>query len=48
MTTLNISAGPRIGQYIEELRNAQLNGQVTTRAEALTWLKKIHGNHHHG
>lgn len=48
MDALNLPAGPLIGKYIEQLRNAQLNGQVTTRAKALAWLKKLHGHKHQG
>jgi hypothetical protein len=34
-----VPQGPRIGQLLEEVREAQAVGEITTRDEALAWLR---------
>ncbi len=41
MRTLNLAPGPKIGVYLDALREAQVTGQVTTRDEALEFIKKF-------
>jgi putative nucleotidyltransferase with HDIG domain len=41
MSTLAIAPGPRVGQILEAIREAQATGQVTTREEALEYARKI-------
>lgn len=38
MTLLNIPPGPQIGQILAALKDAQLNGEVTTVSEAEAWV----------
>ena len=37
---LGIPAGPRVGELIRALEEAQLNGELATRVEALAWLSQ--------
>ena len=39
MAVTGLSPGPRIGELLEGLREAQAVGEVTTRDQALVWLK---------
>lgn len=41
MTLLQIPAGPRIGTLVEALREAQATGLVSTRDEAMEFIKKF-------
>jgi hypothetical protein len=41
MELLNASPGPHIGALLEALREAQADGTVTTREEALEFVKKF-------
>jgi poly(A) polymerase len=41
---LGLQPGPRIGEILEELREAQAAGEVTTRTEALDFVKKLAGD----
>lgn len=38
---LGLAPGPRMGELLEELREAQAAGEVTTRQEALDYVKKL-------
>jgi poly(A) polymerase len=40
MKLLGIPPGPAVGEWLERLREAQAEGRVTTKAEALAFLKK--------
>ncbi len=42
MAALNLPAGPAVGRYLELLREAQVQGLVRTREEALNYLRQ-HG-----
>jgi hypothetical protein len=33
--------GPRIGQILEAVREAQISGEVTDRKEALAWVRDL-------
>ncbi|MBI4426023.1 MAG: CCA tRNA nucleotidyltransferase [Candidatus Kerfeldbacteria bacterium] len=44
MRLLGIAGGPRIGQLLQELRDAQLSGKVSTRAEAEAFVRKRHAH----
>jgi poly(A) polymerase len=37
---LGLRAGPRMGKVLARLEDAQLEGLISTRDEAITWLKK--------
>lgn len=39
MAELGLPPGPRIGQLLEGLREAQATGEVTSEAEALAWVR---------
>ena len=41
MQILNIKAGPQLGEIIRKLYEAQLNGEVTTKEDALTFVKNL-------
>ncbi|MFH0829411.1 MAG: HD domain-containing protein [Candidatus Kerfeldbacteria bacterium] len=45
MKILSISSGPDIGKAIESLRNAQLEGEITTKDQAVAFIKKQYGAH---
>ncbi|RJO63326.1 MAG: CCA tRNA nucleotidyltransferase [Dehalococcoidia bacterium] len=38
---LGLTPGPRLGELLEELREAQAAGEITTREEALDYVKKM-------
>jgi poly(A) polymerase len=40
---LGLRAGPRMGVVLERLEDAQLEGQVATREEAVAWVKRRYG-----
>jgi poly(A) polymerase len=42
MNTFQLSPGPRIGELLEALREAQAAGEVANRTEALEYLKHLH------
>ncbi len=41
MAALSITAGPRVGRALEEIREAQAAGQVTTREEAIALARQV-------
>ncbi len=41
---LGMKPGPRIGEILEELREAQAAGEIVTRSEALDFVKKLSGS----
>ena len=41
MAELAIEAGPRVGQLLQELHQAERQGRINTRDEALAWLKTL-------
>jgi len=41
MTRLQIEPGPRIGELVEAVREAQADGVVNTREEALQFLQRL-------
>ena len=41
MSLLNIPASPKLGKIIEQLKEAQLNGDVNTKEEAVVFIKKL-------
>jgi len=41
MEQFGLEEGPRIGELLEAVREAQAMGQVRTREEALAWVKKL-------
>lgn len=44
MDELKISAGPRVGELLEAIREAQVEGEVTTREDALAFAKNLTEN----
>jgi len=40
LISMGLQPGPRIGELLEAVQTAQLEGEVTTRAQALEWLQK--------
>jgi len=48
MRELGLKPGPKIGQLLEEIREAQVNGEVQNRDEALAaalkWLGQVDRN----
>lgn len=40
MKLLNLQPGPQVGEWLERLREAQAEGKITTREQALAFLKK--------
>ena len=36
---LGVPAGPVLGELLQAVRDAQLEGKITTTAEALVWAK---------
>lgn len=43
MRLLNIPSGPRVGEVLERLRDAQLDGRVTTKDEATAFIRQPYG-----
>lgn len=43
MKALHIAAGPKVGEVLASLREAQLSGAVRTAAQALKWLIQTYG-----
>jgi poly(A) polymerase len=41
LISMGLQPGPRIGELLEAVQTAQLEGEVTTRAQALEWLQKL-------
>ncbi|MBD2091190.1 CCA tRNA nucleotidyltransferase [Microcoleus sp. FACHB-1515] len=41
MVALQLAAGPRIGQLLQEIRIAQAEGKITSQAEAIDWARSI-------
>ncbi len=41
---LGVPQGKRVGELLEAVREAQVDGSVTTRAEALEWVKRLEAN----
>ncbi|MEM1295772.1 MAG: CCA tRNA nucleotidyltransferase [Verrucomicrobiota bacterium] len=43
LMAMGMEAGPRIGEVLDALQTAQLEGQLSTREDALQWLGKEYG-----
>jgi poly(A) polymerase len=43
MKTLGLTPGPRVGEFLEALREAEATGEVTTREQAVEFLKRRNG-----
>jgi len=43
MTLLKIPAGPGVGEILQTLKEEQLSARITTKDEAIEWLKKSFG-----
>ncbi|MBI1961663.1 MAG: CCA tRNA nucleotidyltransferase [Parcubacteria group bacterium] len=41
MTVLNMQAGPRVGEILQNIRAKQLSGELKSKAEALEYIKKV-------
>lgn len=41
MAIINIQAGPQLGKIIKELTEAQINGDVVTKEDAVAFVKKL-------
>jgi hypothetical protein len=41
MSELKIDAGPRVGELLEAIREAQVEGEVSTREDALAFVRKL-------
>lgn len=48
LRALGIAPGPAYGRILRALRQAQLSGMITTRAEALAWLQRLKDDEHEG
>lgn len=46
MEALSLPPGPLVREILDSVRDAQLDGRVTTREDALRFIKKHHGTHH--
>jgi hypothetical protein len=44
MNELKIAPGPRVGELLEAIREAQAEGEIKTRDDALAFAKKIVSN----
>jgi tRNA nucleotidyltransferase/poly(A) polymerase len=44
LISMGLQPGPRIGELLEAVQTLQLEGEMTTRAQALDWLEKTLGN----
>lgn len=40
-----LQPGPQIGNILEQIREAQAAGEITTKQEALDWVQRFLGNH---
>jgi len=40
-----MTPGPRFGELLEAVQTAQLEGEITTREEALRLVRKLEGQH---
>lgn len=45
---LKLTGGPGVGDVIKALRDAQLDGRITTREQALAFIKTFHASDHRG
>ncbi len=45
MSILGIEPGPQVGQILDDLNDAYLNAELSTREEALSWLQAKYRNH---
>ncbi len=41
MDELAVEEGPRVGKLLQELHRAEREGRISTREEALAWLKTL-------
>lgn len=41
INVFGINPGPRIGELLEAVREAQASGELTTREEALSYIKRL-------
>ncbi len=41
---LGIKQGPRIKEILSKLRNARLDGKITTKKDELAWVRKFHSS----
>jgi hypothetical protein len=41
INVLGINQGPTIGELLEAVREAQASGELTTREEALSYIKRL-------
>jgi hypothetical protein len=41
MAVFQMKPGPRVGQVLKDVREAQLNGQLHTREEALEFASRL-------
>jgi hypothetical protein len=44
MNTLGIQSGPRVGEFLDALREAEAAGEVTSREQAVEFIKLRNGN----
>ena len=42
MEILNIKPSPKLGKILNELHEAQLNGDITTKEQAVEFVKELH------
>ena len=42
MEILNIKPSPKLGEIINAINEAQLNGDITTHEEAVNYIKNLH------
>lgn len=47
MEILKLDPGPQVGRYLELIREAQVAGEVTTREQAVAFIRSL-SNHEHG
>ena len=41
MSELKIAAGPQVGELLEAIREAQVEGEIKTRDDALAFARKL-------
>ena len=41
MKILNIKPSPKLGEIIDALKEAQLNGDISTKEDAIKYIKQI-------